>query len=202
MKKVNMLMGILAFVPATVNAQSNDEQPFNGPKIGVSVDRRSLDGSYDVPNVETPLKEDKAGIGYRGHVGYDLQIGETFVIGAEGGIAGGGRSLSAKSNIADYQLKPKWSYDVSGRVGVLPTSNILIYGRAGYSWLRTKETTDFNDVKRLDIESNGTKKGLLLGAGVETAVTSAVSARAEYNQVNYGEGLKSSRVQLGLSLGF
>ncbi len=124
------------------------------------------------------------------------------MIGAEGGLGRGGRSLAMRGDVADYTLKPGWNYDVSGRVGVLPTSNIMLYGRSGYNWLRVDEKTDFRDVKRLDIESSGTRKGLLLGAGVEAAITTGVTARAEYNQTNYGNGLKSSKMPVGLSLGF
>jgi outer membrane immunogenic protein len=202
MKPVHMLIGLFTILPGAAFAQDAEKRAFDGVHVGVSIDRRTLDGDYKVPNFDTKLDESKSGIGYRGHVGYDLRFGAAFVIGAEGGLGRGGRSLGMKGDVADYSLKPGWNYDVSGRVGVLPTSNIMLYGRGGYSWLSFDEKTDFRDVKRLDIESSGTKKGLLLGAGVEAAVTSGVRARAEYNQTNYGEGLKSSKVQLGLTLGF
>lgn len=89
-----------------------------------------------------------------------------------------------------------------GRVGVLPASNIMLYGRGGYRWRHADETTDFRDVKWLDIESSGTKKGLLAEAGVEVAVTSGLSARAEYKRTNYGKGLSRPKMQIGLSLVF
>lgn len=75
--------------------------------------------------------------------------------------------------------------------------NVLVCGRGGYSFLRVEETTDFKDVKRLDIKTDGTQKGFLFGAGVEAAVASSLSARAECNRGNYGDGLKSSKMQLG-----
>lgn len=202
MKPIHKLIGLFAILPGTAFAQDAEKRAFDGVHVGVSVDRRTLDGDYKVPNFDTKLDEDKAGIGYRGHVGYDVRLGSAFVLGIEGGLGRGGRSLAMKGDIADYTLKPGWNYDVSGRVGVLPTSKIMLYGRGGYSWLRVDEKTDFGDVKRLDIESSATRKGLLLGAGVEAAVTSGVRARAEYNQTDYGEGLKSSKMQVGLSLGF
>lgn len=194
MKPLYMLMGLFAMLPGTALAHDGEKRAFDGVQVGVSVDRHTLDGDYKVANFDTKRNESKAGIGFRGHVGYDLRLGDSFVIGAEGGLGRGGRSLTMKGDVADYSLKPGWSYDVSGRVGVLPASNIMLYGRAGYSWLRVVEKTDFRDVKRLNIESSGTKKSLLLGAGVEAAVTSGVTARAEYNQTNFGEGLKSSKI--------
>lgn len=202
MKPVHMLLGLFVVLPATAFAQDTEKRVFDGVQIGVSIDRRSLDGDYKIPNFDTKLDEDNAGIGYRGHIGYDVRLGNAVVLGAEGGLGRGGRSVSTTGDVADYSLKPGWNWDVSGRVGVLPTSNIMLYGRGGYSWLRVAEKTDFRDVKRLDTESSGTRKGMSLGAGVEAAVASGLSARAEYNQTNYGKGLKSSKVQLGLSLGF
>ena len=115
--------------------------------------------------------------------------------GVQVGVSVDRHTLDGDYKVANFdtkldESKAGWSYDVSGRVCVLPTSNIMLYGRAGYRWLRVDKKTDFRDVKRLDIENSGTKKGLLLGAGVEAAVTSGATARAEYNQTNFGEGLK------------
>ncbi|WP_204268186.1 hypothetical protein, partial [Escherichia coli] len=67
--------------------------------------------------------------------------------------------LTAASPTGDYALKPGWTWDVSGRAGVLPAPNVLLYGRAGYSWLRVRETTDFRAANLKDIDSSVTEKG-------------------------------------------
>lgn len=68
MKPVHMLIGLFAILPGTAFAQDSEKRAFDGVQVGVSVDRRTLDGDYKVPNFDTKLDEDKAGIGYRGRL--------------------------------------------------------------------------------------------------------------------------------------
>ncbi|WP_137863146.1 MULTISPECIES: porin family protein [unclassified Sphingomonas] len=202
MKRICVLIGALAAIPETALAQSGGDATFGGVKVGVSVDYRWHEGDYSLPRIASRIDQSKGGIGYRGHVGYDAQIGDMLVIGAEAGIGKGGKTLTAASPTGDYALKPGWTWDVSGRAGVLPAPNVLLYGRAGYSWLRVRETTDFRAANLKDIDSSVTEKGFLWGGGVEAGVMPGVYARAEYNRANYRDGLKTSKVQLGLSIGF
>lgn len=202
MTRTLLLVGALAWMPGTALAQSHDDSSFGGVKIGTSIDYRWHDGDFPLPRTGGELDEKKGGIGYRGHVGYDLQIGRALVVGVEGGIGRGGKKLTASNTIGDYTLKPRWTWDVSGRAGVLPASNVLLYGRVGYSWLRGRETTDFRATNLNDLKSSGTEKGFLWGAGAEAALAPGFFARAEYDRVNYRDGLTSSKVLLGLSVGF
>lgn len=202
MKRMWLLVGAVALMPTAALAQSRDDVTFTGVKIGASVDYRWHDGDFPLPRIAGKLDEKKGGIGYRGHIGFDTQIGSALVIGAEGGIGRGGNELTAANTNGDYTLKPRWTWDVSGRAGVLPAPNVLLYGRAGYSWLRVRETTDFRPAALKDLKTSGTEKGFLWGAGVEAAVTRGVFARAEYGRVNYRDGLTSSKIQLGMSVGF
>lgn len=197
-----LLASALVLTPGAAFAQSHDEPAFGGVKIGASIDYRWLDGDFAVPRIAGKVDEKKGGIGVRGHAGYDVQLGSTFLVGVEGGIGRGGEKLTTSNTTGDYTLKPRWTWDVSGRVGVLPTSNVLLYGRAGYSWLRARETTDFHATNLKDLKSNGTEKGFLWGAGAEAALAPGFYARAEYNRVNYRDGLTASKVLLGLSMGF
>lgn len=203
MKFALSLLAGIALLPGLAHAQSYDDTPtFSGVKVGVSADYRWLDGDFALPAIDGDIDHKKGGFGFRGHVGYDVQAGDAFVIGAEAGIGRGGRSIGASTPDGDYRLKPRWSWDVSGRVGVLPSSALLVYGRAGYSWLRTRETTDFQDAALQDLSVGATEKGFLWGAGLETALSSGAFVRAEFNQANYGDGLKAPKVQLGLAVGF
>lgn len=202
MKRIAMLAGILAMLPGTVSAQSRDDVTFSGIKIGGSVDYRWHDGDYALPRIGSRVDENEGGIGFRGHVGFDAQIGEMMLIGGEGGIGRGGGELTAASPTGDYTLKPRWTWDVSARAGILPARSVLVYGRVGYSWLRVRETTDFRAVNLADLKTSGTEKGFLWGAGLETALMPGLFARAEYDRANYRDGLTASKVQLGVSFGF
>ncbi|QNQ08994.1 outer membrane protein [Sphingomonas alpina] len=202
MKSCYLIAGALALVPTASLAQSAEDATFGGVKIGASLDYRWHDGEYSLPRIATRIDEDRGGIGYRAHIGYDAQIGSAFVIGGEAGFGRGGKTLRTESLAGDYSIKPRWNWDASGRVGVLPTRSILVYGRAGYSWLRVREKTDFRDIALKDKESSSTEGGILYGGGIETAISSGYFVRAEYNRVNYGDGFKSSKILLGVSVGF
>ncbi len=202
LKPLGLLAGCLVALPGAALAQSYDDPGFGGVKIGAAIDYRSLDGDYALPRIESRIEDDRGGIGFRGFLGYDAQLGDALVIGGEAGLGRGGKSLDAQSATGDYSLKPRWSWDVSGRAGILPAPNVLIYGRAGYSWLRVRETTDFNAASLEDISVDATEKGFLWGAGVETRTSSGLFARGEYNRTNYGAGLTASKIQFGIGMGF
>ncbi len=202
MKRICLLLCALALAPTAGRAQSLDDVTFTGVKIGASVDYRWQEGDYALPRIASMLDEKRGVIGYRGHVGYDVQLGNVLVIGGEGGIGRGGGTLKAASTVGDYALKPRWAWDISGRIGVLPVPRVLLYGRTGYGWLRTREATDFRATNLADVNSSSTKSGFLWGGGAEVALLPGVFTRAEYNRVNYGRGLTSSKVQIGMSIGF
>ena len=116
-----------------------DIAPFDGFKLGGTVDYRRHEGKFDAPTTRQRVDEQEGGIGYRGFVGFDKTFGNFVVAGAEAGIGNGGKNLEAAGAAGKYSLDPQWSWDVSGRLGLTPSPNILVYGRAGYSWMRTHE---------------------------------------------------------------
>lgn len=211
MKLFSLVAGLLVLPPAVASAQTqtqteaqdvHDAPTFGGVKVGADIDYRWTEADHSLPRIASSINQTKGGIGYRVHVGYDAQVGNMLVIGAEGGIGRGGKTLSVASITGDYSIKPRWTWDVSGRVGVLAAPTVLLYGRAGYSWLRVREKTDFRAVASKDLSTSATEKGFLYGGGIETAISPGLFVRAEYNRVNYRDGLKTSRALLGVSAGF
>lgn len=205
MKLWILLIATLAGMPNMATAQSYDNSPefrFGGVNVGASIDYRWLDGDYALPRINGRIDDNRGGIGYRGFLGYDAQLGRLLVVGGEVGIGGGGKTLSVESQTGDYSLKPRWTWDISGRVGILPAPNVLLYGRVGYSWLRTREITDFRAANLQDLSASGTEKGFLWGGGVESKLAGGFFARGEYSRSDYGAGLISSKVQLGVGFGF
>jgi len=205
MKLFSLVAGLLVLAPAIACAQArdvHDAPTFGGIKVGADIDYRWMEAEYSLPRIASDIDRKKGGIGYRAHVGYDAQIGNMMVIGAEGGISRGGKTLSVASVTGDYSIKPSWSWDISGRVGVLAAPTVLLYGRVGYSWLRVREKTDFRAITSKDLDTSATEKGFLYGGGIETAVSPGLFVRAEYNRINYHDGLKTSRASLGVSAGF
>lgn len=189
--------------PTQMKSQDTPAEPtFSGFKIGADTDWRRTTVHYDLPLLSSVIDRRKDGIGYSLHLGYDNQVGQSFVIGSEVAIGRSDTNLSADEALGVYTLKPRWSLDVSSRAGYLVEPQILLYGRVGYSLLRVREKTDLRAVTTSDVKAKGTENGFLFGGGIETAVYSGLFLRAEYNKIDYGNGLTTSKVLFGINAGF
>lgn len=186
---------LLAFAgPASAQ---DAEDAFSGFKVGGAVDYRRNEAKYAVPGLPDRLSKQEGGVGYRVHAGYDALLGGNFLIGAEAGVGGGGKTLQRSSAAGEYRLKPGLSYDASARAGVLVTDTVLLYGRAGYQWLRTRENVRFTAAGVPARKDKDTARGLMYGFGAEFAVSPQAALRAEFDQTRFGHGLKAAQVQLG-----
>jgi len=193
---------VLALSASSACAQSADDHviaasPFDGFKVGGTVDYRRHEGKFDVPTTTQRVDDQDGGFGYRGFIGIDKTIGDLIVAGAEAGIGNGGKNLQKSGTAGNYTLDPQWSWDVSGRLGVTPSRNFLLYGRAGYSWLRTHEKLVDVPVGQSALDRKRTRNGFLWGFGTEFALVRNFALRAEFDQTNFGSGLKAARLQLG-----
>lgn len=90
------------------------------------------------------------------------------------------------------------SWDVGARLGFLVTDRALVYGLAGYSWGKIKTsaynnawngTNNYSNTAAFNVGAvkSETRGGLMLGAGVEYALTNNLSLKAEYRHVDYGK---------------
>lgn len=137
---------------------------YAGGNVGIS--------NADIPN---PLSK-KTGWQLGGQAGMNFQSGQ-FVYGAE---LDGSYSTGTRYNIGDgAELERHWDAAAKARAGVA-FDRTLVYGTAGYG------VTKF-DAKRNVTSGPNWEGGLLLGAGVEQALTDKVSAKVEYNHVDYGK---------------
>jgi outer membrane immunogenic protein len=125
-------------------------------------------------------------------VGYNVQL-QKVVLGIEG--EGGLSGISGESQFPAYVgvRTPQDSvasvdFDryatVTGRVGVLATDSLLIYGKAGWGWMHANVSFSDTDPAGATLVS-GTSRGANLdgavwGGGVEYAVNSLVSFKVEY----------------------
>lgn len=76
----------------------------------------------------------------------------------------------------------KWLADASGRVG-LALDRALIYVKGGYAWAANNYETSFGP---LDAMASSTRTGGLFGAGIEYAITDHVTAKLEYDHIDFG----------------
>jgi len=177
------------------NADSNYNEPFFG-FLGLPVPistSQSLDGVIG-----------------GGQIGYNWQANKTWVLGLEADLQGSGERGS--SSTADpynlllintfAALDPtltltnkvdiQWFGTVRGRVGVLATPTMLLYGTGGLAYGGICASGSVNDGVAIatswSFSSSTTKVGWTLGAGIEGAVpnTSNWTWKLEYLYIDFG----------------
>jgi len=187
---------LLMLVPAFAFADT-DAETFTGAKVGVDISRVRTSLRGDPGNVGATEKGARNGVGYRGYVGYDLQLGNTFVVGAEAGIGGGGRAVTQTGTAGRYTVDPGLTYDLSARAGIVPTAGLLLYDRVGYRWLRTDQKTVPSLANAGTISNRRTEGAVTYGAGAEILVSPSLSLRAEYNRTPYSRNFKANALSIG-----
>ncbi len=197
----------ITLVIGAQGAAAQEANAFAGLKAGAGFDYRAIQVKRMVAGLPSKIDERQGGAGYRAHLGYDLALSDRLLIGVEGGVGGGGKTLATTSAAGRYRLKPGLSYDISARLGVQPTADVLLYGRAGYQWLKTTEWVDFANPGTAalaipSVKRKETQSGVLYGFGAEYAASSSLSLRAEIDQASFGHGVKAAQVQLGGALRF
>jgi outer membrane immunogenic protein len=78
---------------------------------------------------------------------------------------------------------------ITGRVGVA-FDRALLYGKGGVAWAHASHTsgytTDADPAWNYSAEASETRWGWTVGAGVEFALSSQLSAKVEYNYIDLG----------------
>lgn len=130
-------------------------------------------------------------------IGADYQINKRFVVGL--GASANWSTIATTFDIAvdgaigpgfdaalDYDLTANIGYDVYARAGLLVSPNTLAYIRGGYSWQTFKGElgidVNVGGLPVLDFDTNYDLdfSGWTTGVGLETQLTSNVSAKVEY----------------------
>jgi len=138
-----------------------------------------------------------------GQAGYNLQLG-SIVAGLETDLSYARMRKSDTATGVFYiggilsttiETKLDWFGTVRGRIGFLPTSNLLLYGTGGlaYGAINTTVTTrNLNAPCGLAFiycttgSTGGTSVGWAAGAGAEYALTPAWTVKAEYLHIDLG----------------
>lgn len=201
--KILFLGAAIALLGGATAASAQDASAaFDGFKLGGSLDYRRNEAKHAVAGLANGVDKQEGGPGFRVHAGYDAMLGDRWLVGVEAGVGGGGKALQRKSTDGDYRLKPGLSYDASARLGILVGDSVLLYGRGGYQRLKTEETVTFTGAGLAKVARKKTEGGAMYGFGAEFAATQNFTLRAEFDQTNFGHGLKQAQVQLGGSLRF
>jgi outer membrane immunogenic protein len=169
------------YVPAAAPAFT-----WTGCYIGVQAGAGVLNDSF----VESESLDNHRGNGaiVGGQLGCNYQVG-MLVFGVEAdGFWSGIRNENTFSN-ADFtetvRTKNKHDFDIAARFGIA-FDRTLIYGKAGWVWGRfdfdeTETDADFFD----SAKGRATLNGVLIGAGMEYALTQNWTTKFEYNYLNF-----------------
>jgi opacity protein-like surface antigen len=127
-----LILGLLgAVMPIAAHAQETapDGTPAFGiePYVGIQGGYHDFDSDNDGPLTTNcnPRSGCPDGGIVEGFVGVNVPLGPVFV-GAEGNVAKGFKGID-------------WEYGVYGRAGFRAGDSGLIYGKAGYQWVDTRE---------------------------------------------------------------
>lgn len=188
----------LLALPMMAQAQGSERNPLSGAKVGIEATR----DSNKIRQLGSAFDAKRNGFGGRVFAGYDAAIANVAIIGAEIGIGKGGRTTDQSSlvGVGRYRVDPGLTYDATARLGFIPTTGLLVYGRGGYRWLETKRTIVGQTAG--NGETKVTEKGFTYGAGLEYAVTPQIAIRAEYNRTNFDPNVRQNKMSVGASFRF
>lgn len=187
--KTLILPAILIAAPA----MAQDAEPFTGPSV-VAV--------AGIDHVGSDTFSDN-GLLYGGAVTYDLGAGK-LRYGVEGEVTGSTRKGCA-SNVAVTGDRACFHTGrdlyIGGRLGAVVAPNVMLYGKAGYTNLRSGGS--YNDPATTispDFKGSENYGGYRLGAGAEFNAGNFL-IRTEYRYSDY-DGLAGGRHQGTVGLGF
>ena len=166
----------------------------SGPYAGIQLGYQEV-ATIDLPtgggNV-TEVDIDGATIG--GYLGYNVPLGDTVVLGVEGGV-----------NFGTDQLDN--DYTVSGHLGIITGENSMVFVRGGYQWIDLDVADTASDLlgrpltpAELAIANaqDDTGEGVLIGAGVQFGLSPNAHLRATVDTIEFD----TYRVAAGLGVNF
>ena len=140
------------------------------------------------------------GVGGSVFAGYNLPLSESVFAGVEANFDLATADLGDRTN----GVKADNKYGVSGRLGYKVNGSTAFYGKVGYQRGRLSDYT-------AGVKTSSSRDALLLGAGVETDLSSNVAMRLEYARSRFtrdaavdpvGAGLANNQAAVGVLFKF
>lgn len=183
---------LAACLPNAAHAQDQPIRGFTGAHVG-------LDTVYDWDESQQPgsnTAKSRGGFGVRGHIGLDMPVASTVLVGAEFGIGTGGRtSDQASLGGGRYRVNPGVNYDLTGRIGIALHPSVMVYAKAGYHWMEREVIISGQATG--NATNKATQRGFRYGGGVELHMTPECAMRIEVSHSSLGDSLRQTRVSFG-----
>ena len=140
---------------------------------------------------------------FGGQAGYNMQSG-MWVLGIEGDVSGTNLKGTAPCLLVlACTAQSDWIATLAGRVGVT-YDRALFFLKGGAAWANVKYGASLNlgSIATFDSSVTDTRFGWMIGTGVEYAITQNLSAKIEYNYLDFGsKNYSFSLAPLPASLG-
>jgi outer membrane immunogenic protein len=180
----------LATLAVPALAQTADEIPFSGVRVGAEVGYDNIrSGSTEDIDTTRQLKQSLNGVVYGGVVGYDLPVGENLRVGAEASYAGSSAGVDYDNDDPTVfnlgNAKADRDIYVGGRIGYVTSPSTMVYLKGGYTNQRYS-VSGSNATVNLDdgLDTDGWRAG----GGAEFAVGRNAYIGAEYRYSKYSKG--------------
>lgn len=186
---------LATWAPLSGAVAQTGREPFSGPYVGAAVGAVDHHFVLEATNGTQIVRSNvtRWGVGGEIFVGYDSVIGEAFRLGAEMQLEVGGREAVAVTQSYTFGIKPRFGYSVSGRIGFVPSENIMIYAGAGYGEHRYNVVSTGNVVPGAG-NGLGVTRSFILRSGAEFNLKKNASVRIEF------EHLDGSRNQIMIGI--
>lgn len=177
---VSLALALGMSVTGATYAASAFDGPYVGAQIGYSV--------YDF-KLTTP-SETIDGVSGRGadggvYAGWGMLFSPTYYGGVEAEYSWSGAKHETTSPGASGEIKDKDNFGLSARLGWLPSSNVMLYGRAG--WQRASLDYSGNVAGIGAATINKDHDGFRLGVGTDVAMAGNWLMRLEYDHTWYNK---------------
>ncbi len=158
-----------------------DANPFEGLYLGLNgnYSKVSANATYEILDADTNtfngISSTSNSAGYGGVIygGIGTNVWGPMYVGIEGGLGLNGGSSLVSDGTASFGVKSGFSFDISTRLGMTVSDNILIYGIGGYTSIKFSSRGFANGQSK----SLG---GYRYGAGFEFGILEDVAIRLEY----------------------
>jgi outer membrane immunogenic protein len=195
-KSILSLFVPIVFIQASLAEELSSA--FDGFYIGggLTYSNGKIQNKVGNTNGNNILNVSSKGIGFNGFFGYGTLFGGGFFLGGELGLGYDGSRFSNKkagnaivngvSTSVRFKGRSTATYGVAGRIGYV-ISNVLPYIKVGFEGHSAVKftTTDGTQIMFGGKSVNLRRNGLLVGGGIDYALTKNVFVRAEYGH-NFG----------------
>jgi outer membrane immunogenic protein len=189
MRKYQIALLCAATASVTLPSIAEAADPFSGFRLEAvgGLDRAQADHH----------KND--GFLYGGAAGYDVAAGRVR-FGPELEVTGSTEKACDDTPIGRDCMQPGRDIFVGGRVGVVATPKLLVYGKAGYTNAWITDRIDAGPADRFSISDD--RSGYRVGAGVEYAMSRRLFVKTEYRYSHYTGNMSRNQIVGGLGFRF